>query len=140
MEKVQIRKHFNRTLFLSCLLIMMSTLNFGFDNAAFSTTQAMDAFAKQFGELNANGKYALPTVWLSLFNSLNYIGFGVGVIIGSFVSKRWGRRWCMFSMSAYALVSATICVTSQTKEQIMAGRILNCKAETPASQSKSQVI
>lgn len=129
MEKVQISKHFNRTLLQACLLIMISTFNFGFDNAGFNTTQAMSSFAKEFGELNAKGKYALPTVWLSLFNSLNYIGFGAGVLIGSFVSGRWGRRWCMFSMSAYALVSATVCVTSNTKEQIMAGRVLNCKSE-----------
>lgn len=41
------------------------------------------------------------------------------------VSSRWGRRWCMFSMSCYALVTAIISLTSTTKEQIMAGRILN---------------
>ena len=48
-----------------------------------------------------------------------------GVLIGSFISARFGRRWCMFCMSCYALVTATITVTSNKPEQIMAGRILN---------------
>jgi hypothetical protein len=37
----------------------------------------------------------------------------------------FGRRWCMFGMSCYALVTATIAVTSKSREQIMAARILN---------------
>ncbi|KAH6673458.1 general substrate transporter [Halenospora varia] len=120
------RKYFNQRLALSCSLIALSSFNYGFDNQAFATTQAMNAFTKQFGDYNAKKKtYALDPVWLSLFNSLVYIGFGAGVIIGSLISSRFGRRWCMFTMSLFALVTATISVTSNTREQIMAGRILN---------------
>lgn len=98
----------------------------GFDNQAFATTQAMDAFDKQFGEYDeAKGTYVLPPDWLSLFNSLNYIGFAAGVVIGSYVSAQWGRRMCMFVMSIYALGTATIAVTSMNKHQIMAARVLN---------------
>ncbi|KAH7160676.1 general substrate transporter [Dactylonectria macrodidyma] len=119
-------RYFNRNLVLSIAIIAVSTFNYGFDNQAFATTQAMNHFAKQFGHFNeATGKYALGSDWLALFNSLNYIGFASGVIIGSFVSARFGRRWCMFSMSCYALVTATITVTSNKPEQIMAARILN---------------
>lgn len=72
-------KHFNRQLLLACLLIAVSTFNYGFDNQAFATTQAMNAFTKQFGVYNKKTKlYALETYWLSLFNSLNYIGFAAG--------------------------------------------------------------
>ncbi|KAJ4269636.1 hypothetical protein NW762_001304 [Fusarium torreyae] len=66
-----------------------------------------------------------PASWLSLFNSLNYIGFAAGVVIGYYVSARWGRRICMFVMSIYALGTATIAVTSMKKNQIMAARELN---------------
>ncbi|CAK7199870.1 hypothetical protein SEUCBS139899_002556 [Sporothrix eucalyptigena] len=119
-------QYFNRRLFLSVGLIALSSLNYGFDNQAFSTTESMTAFQKTFGVYNAKTHtYSLPSVWLSLFNSLNYITFGIGVLFGSFISNRFGRRWCMFSMSCYALVSATVCVTSQNKSQIMAARILN---------------
>ena len=49
----------------------------------------------------------------------------LGVVIGSLVSARFGRRWCMFTMSCYALITATITVTSNKPEQIMAAHILN---------------
>ncbi|KAF4835866.1 MFS transporter fmqE [Colletotrichum tropicale] len=122
----RILKHFNRTLAVAFTVVAISTFNYGFDNAGYSTTQAMDAFQKQFGDQDSTtGKWKIPPTWLSLFNSLNYIGFAAGVIIGSLVSARWGRRWCMFGMSAWAVIPATIALTSSTREQIMAARILN---------------
>lgn len=33
----------------------------------------------------------------------------------------------MFTMSIYALIPATVVITSKTRGQILAGRILNCK-------------
>ncbi|KAL4932197.1 general substrate transporter [Aspergillus undulatus] len=118
--------YFNRTLLLSVFVIAVSTFNYGFDNQAFATTQSMESFTRHFGEYDESTEsYDLDSQWLSLFNSLNYIGFAAGVIIGSFISARFGRRWCMFIMSVYALVSATVTVTSNTNDQIMAGRILN---------------
>lgn len=72
-------KYFNTKLALACSLIALSSFNYGFDNQAFATTQAMDSFTKQFGVYNSTKKaYALEPYWLSLFNSLNYIGFGAG--------------------------------------------------------------
>ena len=70
---------FNRRLALACMLIAVSTFNYGFDNQAFASTQAMDPFEKQFGDWDEKkGAYALEPYWLSLFNSLNYIGFAFG--------------------------------------------------------------
>lgn len=72
-------RFFNRRLALSCMLIAVSTFNYGFDNQAFATTQAMDSFDKQFGVWDPETeKYVLEPYWLSLFNSLNYIGFAAG--------------------------------------------------------------
>lgn len=50
-----------------------------------------------------------------------------GVLIGTQVSSRYGRRMCMFIMSCYALITATLAVTSQHRDQILCARILNCK-------------
>lgn len=72
-------KQFNTTLALSCTLVTLSQLSYGFDNQGFATTQSMTAFVKQFGDYNARtGTYAISTYFLSLLNSLNYIGFAVG--------------------------------------------------------------
>lgn len=124
----EITKHFNKTLTKSFLLIFLSTLNYGLDNQGFSATQAMSAFQRQFGVYNEKTQtYALMTYWLSLFNSLNYIGFAAGIFIGSFTSARWGRRMCIFAMSCWALVAAAITISSSTREQVLAGRVLFCE-------------
>ncbi|KAF6834617.1 sugar transporter [Colletotrichum musicola] len=121
-----VTQHFNKRLFASVFLIAVSQFNYGFDNQAFTSTQAMDAFERQFGDYNPVKKtWEIPTYFLSLLNSLNYIGFAAGLIIGSLTSARFGRRMTMFVMSVYALVSATIVVTATKKEQILMGRILN---------------
>jgi len=123
---LRLRESFNTRLTLTCLLIAVSQFNFGFDQQGFSSTQSMNAFDKQFGEYNPKKKtWYLPTVWLSLFNGLQYFGFAAGIILGSWISKHYGRRMCMFTMSVWALVGATIVITSKTRDQIMAGRILN---------------
>lgn len=47
---------FNLRLGLGCLLIAVYSFSYGFDNQAFATTQAMDAFDKQFGVYNAKNR------------------------------------------------------------------------------------
>lgn len=75
-------RYFNRTLTLAVALIAVSTFNYGFDNQAFATTQSMEPFTEKFGVYNAKTKtWNLEPYWLSLFNSLNYIGFAAGKLI-----------------------------------------------------------
>jgi hypothetical protein len=70
---------FNRELGMAVCLIAVSTFNYGLDVQGYAATQAMDPFAKQFGHWHEETqKYRLEPYWLSLFNSLNYIGFAVG--------------------------------------------------------------
>ncbi|KAH8893559.1 general substrate transporter [Thozetella sp. PMI_491] len=117
---------FNKRLLWTCLLVASSPFNYGFDNQGFSTIQSMDYFARQFGEYNPKTKsYFLPTEWLALFNGLPFVLFAVGIVAGSMVSKHFGRRICMISMSAWAIMCAIIIITSKNKDQIMAGRCLN---------------
>ncbi|TPX12979.1 uncharacterized protein E0L32_006624 [Thyridium curvatum] len=117
---------FNARLTLTVLLIAFSQFNFGFDNQGFASTQAMDAFIKQFGSYNEKTKkYYLDPVWVSFFNGFMYIGQASGVIIGSYISRRWGRRMCMFTMSIWAIIAATIVITSKSSDQILAARVLN---------------
>lgn len=77
----RILKHFNKTLSMSFLVIAVSTLNYGFDNNGYTTTQAMTPFIRQFGKFDeTSGSYELPTAWLSMFNSLNFIGYAFGTV------------------------------------------------------------
>ncbi|KAF0325277.1 vegetative cell wall protein gp1 [Colletotrichum asianum] len=122
---LKLRKTFNRSLFTTVMLIAVSQFNFGFDQQGFNSTQAMDAFERQFGWYNPQKKvYYLESWWLSLFAGLPYIGFGIGILIGSSVSKRFGRRMCMFSMSVWSCIATTVIMTSKSRDQILAARIL----------------
>ena len=70
---------FNKTLFLSVGLIAISQFNFRFNQTAYSTTQAMDSFEKQFGYFDKEtGEYDISTDFLALLNGLPYIGFVAG--------------------------------------------------------------
>ncbi|KAM5349807.1 hypothetical protein ACJ41O_006312 [Fusarium nematophilum] len=121
-----LRETFNVRLTLTVLLIAFSQFNFGFEMAVFSGTQAMNYFEKQFGSWNpATEKYTLDPLWLSLFNSLPYIGFAAGLILGSYISNRWGRRMCVFTMSIWAICAAAIIITSKNRDHLLAGRVLN---------------
>lgn len=76
---LSLRQTFNRSLLSTIMLIAVSQFNFGFDQQGFNTTQAMDAFERQFGWYDPKKKvYYLESWWLSLFAGLPYIGFGIG--------------------------------------------------------------
>ncbi|KAF9891506.1 hypothetical protein FE257_003973 [Aspergillus nanangensis] len=124
-RKFSIAEAFNGRLFFSCGLIALSQVNFGMDQAAFSSTQAMEAFTRKFGEYDDDAEdYTINPSFLSLLNSLIFIGFAVGLVTGSFINRRFGRRMSMFVMCLWALVGATVLVTADNKAQMLAGRIV----------------
>ncbi len=56
-------------------------LPIGLGMALAKDTQAMDAFARQFGSYNSKTKtYGLDPVWVSFFNGFNYLGQATGII------------------------------------------------------------
>lgn len=85
----------------------------------------MDAFIRRFGEQSATGVYSIPAYFLSLMNGLVFIGFALGVWIGSVISARYGRRMTCFTMSIWAMCSATIMITAQNRYHMLASRVLN---------------
>lgn len=104
----------------------MSSFTWGFDNQGFATIQAMDSFVETFGEYNSQtGLYMIPTKFLSYLNSFQYLGFAAGLIIGSYISANYGRKWSIRVMSFYALITAAITISSKRKEQILTARVLH---------------
>ncbi|KAH7180702.1 hypothetical protein DER46DRAFT_631456 [Fusarium sp. MPI-SDFR-AT-0072] len=102
---------FNGRLIYACGMIALSQLNFGMD--------------QQFGTFDeATGTYVLETVFLSLLNSIQFIGFVFGLVLGNFFSRRFGRRLAMFLMCFWALISGVILNTSKTPTQAITGRTI----------------
>ncbi len=48
------------------------------------------------------------------------------VFIGSWISRHYGRRWCVFAMSIYALGSTAVLVSGLTRAQMLTGRSIHC--------------
>lgn len=69
-------------------------------------------------------RYALQSCYLSLLNSLTYIGFSFGLVLGNTLSGKFGRRKCFVVMSGWALIGAVILVTAKNRWQMVAGRII----------------
>lgn len=116
---------FNARLVYSCGLIALSQLNFGMDQSAFANTQAMPAFKQQFGTYDPLTKtHVLETMFLSLLNSVIFIGFAFGLVTGNLISRRFGRRVAMFVMCFWALLSAVLLILSKTPTQAIAGRTI----------------
>jgi MFS family permease len=121
----RITSAFNGRLLFSCGLLALSQMNFGMDLKAFAATQAMPFFVQKFGTRNpTTGIYVFEPYFLSLLNSLNYIGFAFGLVSGSYISRRFGRRLSIFIMCIWAIAAAAIIVTAEHREQVLAGRII----------------
>lgn len=97
-------RYFNRKLAFSIFVIAVSTFNYGFDNQAFATTQAMEAFTRRFGKYDeSTGSYAIDSQWLALFNSLNYIGFAAGMLYSTLNTKE-----CLITRSYLQVFSSVV--------------------------------
>ncbi|EXJ60157.1 hypothetical protein A1O7_04309 [Cladophialophora yegresii CBS 114405] len=116
----------NGRLAFASAIMMLSQINFGMDLVAFSNTQAMNAFNKKFGAYDEKlERYAIDPSFLSLLNSLTYVGQAFGVVTGGWIGRHYGRRASFWVMSCWATLSAILLVTAQKKEQVLVGRILN---------------
>jgi MFS transporter, SP family, sugar:H+ symporter len=86
----------------------------------------MDPFEERFGVYNQkHEKYVIEPYFLSLLNSLTYATQVIGVILGGFIGRKFGRRMSFWVMSFWAVLAATLVVTAKTKEQVLIGRIIN---------------
>ena len=110
---------FNGQLAWTVCILMMSSFNFGMDNSVFAATQAMPAFEKKFGSWNEElQRYEIAPYFLSLFNSLTYIGQVAGVILGGWIGRHYGRRRSVYTMCFWALLAATLLCHPQLLEDM----------------------
>lgn len=123
---VKAKTYFTPTLLCSFLILTIAPFTYGFDNQGFATVLSMDGFAESFGDFEPKTQeYYIPSYFLSLLNSLQYIGFAIGLFVGSMISARWGRRMCIFVECIYSWFPVIIILTAKSKPQILIGRILN---------------
>ena len=86
----------------------------------------MVPWLRRFGWCDdAGNNCALQSWFLSLSNSITFVPFAIGLTIGTYVQNKYGRRWVVFSMSLWALFSACLIVSAQTRAWMITARALN---------------
>ncbi|TPX07772.1 uncharacterized protein E0L32_010564 [Thyridium curvatum] len=125
-QKTHLSGAFNGRLLFCCSLMMLSQINYGLDQIAYSTTQAMTPFENKFGVYSpARKRKVIEPYFLSLLNSLPTVGQVIGVAFGSYICRQWGRRMSFWVMCVWAWVAAILAVTAQHREQVLVARVIN---------------
>jgi MFS family permease len=75
-----------------CLVSTIGALCYGYDTIYYTSIQGMKAFIRDYGDLKADGTYALSTTFLSVTASLIYVGEFTGALITAPINDAWGRK------------------------------------------------
>ncbi|CAI7569637.1 unnamed protein product [Penicillium pancosmium] len=89
------------------LALSSAILLYGYDLVIVANVSSMPAFQHRFGA-ELNGKYIIPSEWLSLWNAASPIGMMVGAIIGGYYQDRGGRRLSLATGSFLSAVAGVV--------------------------------
>lgn len=89
----------------------------GYDSVIVGTITAVPRFQSDFGE-RFEEKYIIPSVWMSLWNALGYVGTMIGGAVGGYWQDRSGRRWPLAIGSAVSAVSIAILYVSNLPDDM----------------------
>ncbi|KAM0745051.1 hypothetical protein ACQRIT_000435 [Beauveria bassiana] len=100
--------------------------NFGFDVGNFAGVQAMQHFAKKFGQLDSKtGLYFLSSYLSSVMTATPFIGKLIGALVCGPICERWGRRTALAGLACISVVGVTLQTSATTAVQFTIGRIVN---------------
>ncbi|KAJ9491605.1 hypothetical protein VN97_g1630 [Penicillium thymicola] len=100
-----------------CLALSSAILLYGYDLVIVGTVAAMPQFQLVFGQ-EFNGKYIIPSMWLSLWNVSSCIGLMFGSILGGYYQDRRGRRITLTIGSFLSTIAVAICYISDLPDEI----------------------
>ncbi|KAF6799509.1 sugar transporter [Colletotrichum musicola] len=124
-HNVQVTKHVTSNLIGAMFVLLFSVFTFGFETAVVATVQAMNHYEKQFGERNTKtGKFFISAPRLAYLNSFPLITYGIGIVIGSLISERWGRRIVVAVMNVVCVGGVVLSCLAKTYQQALGGRLV----------------
>ena len=118
------RHLFSPVLVLTVLFVSLPALNFGYDVSIFGSIQAMAPFAKEFGVLNANGKYTLSAPVASAANATPFLAKLIGTIICGPLMEWYGRKVALLGVALISIVGVILQITSYSIAQYIVGRCI----------------
>ncbi|KAF4180769.1 hypothetical protein CNMCM8694_007768 [Aspergillus lentulus] len=93
----------------------LSSAGFGFDSGWWSGIMSSSQFARTFGSFDpVQQRWSLTSNQQSLGTGLGYAGVILGLLCGSPLNKRLGRKRCLWIQSFVVAVGVTIESTTQT--------------------------
>lgn len=111
-----------RVAFLSCL----GAIVYGYDVSWWSSVLGMPEFRKRFGIYDAKTeKYTISAQLQSAGSAIPYAGLGLGSVLATQISDRFGRRDGIMVMSIGYIIAVIIEVTSNSYWQVVIGRFCN---------------
>ena len=96
---------------LYCIGLSFSFLLTGYDTVITGTVTAVPPFQQDFGEHYRN-RYIIPSVWMSLWSALGYVGSIIGAAAAGPWQDRSGRRWPLAWGSVISAVAVAILYVS----------------------------
>lgn len=96
---------------LYCIGLSSSFLLTGYDTVITGTVTAVPPFQQDFGE-HYHNRYIIPSVWMSLWSALGYIGSIIGAAAAGPWQDRSGRRWPLAWGSVISAVAVAILYVS----------------------------
>ncbi|KAJ5583188.1 hypothetical protein N7535_001808 [Penicillium sp. DV-2018c] len=100
-----------------CVALSSAILLYGYDLVIVGTVAAMPQFQHVFGQ-ELDGKYIVPSMWLSLWNVSSCIGLMIGSILGGYYQDRGGRRLTLALGSFLSTIAVAICYISDLPDGI----------------------
>ncbi|KAJ5691844.1 hypothetical protein N7462_001267 [Penicillium macrosclerotiorum] len=100
-----------------CLALSSAILLYGYDLVIVGNASAMPAFQHRFG-VELDGKYIIPSMWLSLWNAASPIGMMVGAIFGGYYQDRGGRRLSLATGSFLSAIAVAICYVADLPDDM----------------------
>lgn len=96
----------------------------GFDIMLVQSLLAVDAFQRQFGEVQPDGSFEVTAAWQAGFTNGALVGEMIGLILNGFLADRYGSRKTM--IGALTVTAGLIFVPffSKSQAQLLAGLIL----------------
>lgn len=108
-----------------CTYAVLGALLYGYDGTYFTGVQAMTAFLQRFGQLQADGSYALSAANLSIMTSIVYVGELIGSMCASLVQDRFGRKGGLFAAMIAVIIGVVIQIAANGQIGVLiAGRII----------------
>lgn len=94
-----------------CIGLSFSFLLTGYDTVITGTVTAVPPFQQDFGE-PFESRYIIPSVWMSLWSALGYVGSIIGAAAAGPWQDRSGRRWPLAWGSVISAVAVAILYVS----------------------------